>query len=359
MKTRFILAAIVFGIALMQTAVAMPTAQFTVTVLDQMQGYAAWDMNDRGDVVGWRDDGAGHNTAYRYANGQHQSLASAFGGLHSAASSINESGDICGWRTTASNQLSVLLRNGTATILPTGGFSGMLAHDINDQGDIVGNAWAGTDPRTCGFLYRNGTTIDIGTLGGHTQALAINDHGAVTGYSNSSTTGKDHVFRYANGQMTDLGTLGNGSSASDINNVGQIVGTYVDANYRSRPFLYNGTDFVDLGTLGGSSATASSLNDQGWIVGQSAVTVPSTYGTHAFLYKSGTMYDLNALIDPGLGLELYGAATVNDSGQILCSAAGFRTVLLTPVPEPATFGLVGIAALSCLIAGAVRRRKAA
>ena len=90
---------------------------------------------------------------------------------------------------------------------------------------------------------------------------------------------------------------------------------------------------ADLGTLpGGEWSQASGINASGQVVGES--------GYHAFLYSSGTMTDLNNLIDPSSGWMLTQATGINTQGQIVCegeNASGQnRVFLLTPPAMAAT-----------------------
>jgi probable HAF family extracellular repeat protein len=113
----------------------------------------------------------------------------------------------------------------------------------------------------------------------------------------------------------------------------------------------------DLGTLGGAFSTAYGINNSGQVVGESYI---SGGGQHAFLYSgSGSMQDLNDLINPASGWTLNVARSINDLGQIVGSGTiGGRshTFLLTPVPEPSTFVLLSIGILG-LWAYAWRRLK--
>jgi probable HAF family extracellular repeat protein len=77
-----------------------------------------------------------------------------------------------------------------------------------------------------GFLWNNGVTTDLGTLGGtRAEAFGVNDGGLVVGQS-TTTMEITHAFLWQNGIMTDLGTLGGTESAqaADINDMGQVVG---------------------------------------------------------------------------------------------------------------------------------------
>ena len=75
-----------------------------------------------------------------------------------------------------------------------------LGGGINATGDIVGNS-AGH-----AFLGRAGTLIDLGTLGGQSQALAINDARQLTRNSEVAPN-VNHAFLWQDGVMTDLGIL--------------------------------------------------------------------------------------------------------------------------------------------------------
>jgi hypothetical protein len=64
------------------------------------------------------------------------------------------------------------------------------------------------------------------------------------------------------------------------------------------------------------------------------------------------MKDLNSLIEPGLGITLTSAPDINDEGQIVANGytpfVGEHAFLLTPVPEPSTWALIGMAFLALL-----------
>jgi probable HAF family extracellular repeat protein len=185
------------------------------------------------------------------------------------------------------------------------------------------------DDRVC----PSSTVLDLGTLpgGATSNASALNLFGQVVGTSTPpGPSGFNHAFLWQNGVMTDLGTLGGTSStAGDINAAGQVVGNsrITADSTASHAFLWtpttaNGTSggMADLGTLGGDSSGARSINNHGQIVGNSRTAGGAS---HEFVWEGGVMYDLNDLLPAGSGWELNGlAGGINDNGQIV----GYGTI---------------------------------
>lgn len=194
----------------------------------------------------------------------------------------------------------------TITALPTG----TDAHGINEAGQIVGDLSVNGSWR--GFVWSNGTLVQIGTLGGaDSHGRAINRHGQVTGYA-SQANGDLSAYSYAGGMLTPLSVHGSTTSfGMAINDSGQIAGRYAHG-LSGRAFLQNGTNTVDLGTLGGDGAWANGINNLGHVVGFSALDDTTPWLAHAFLYANGVMTDLGTMA----GASLSEATAINDQGQI-------------------------------------------
>ncbi len=349
---------ITVGLALLAAASAAAQS-YRLTDLGTLGGSVsvAYGINSSGQITGYaytQGDVAEH--AYRYSGSTMQDLGT-LGGVSSGGNAINDSGVVTG--------TSLLAIPGPPSISHGFRTNGSLlddlgspgrdsdAHGINSSGQIVGD-WHTSSNVPRAFLYSGTLFLDLGTLGGEQAwAHSINDSGVIVGISSVGIESISHAFRYKDGTMEDIGSLGGSySEAASINNSGDIVGFSLIADDSTQhPFLYSGGTMQDLGTLGGNVSHAFDINNVGQIVGWSNT---DDYGNdyRAFLYSGGSMSDINGLLDAsGTGWKVLYANSINDSGWIAATAekdGQTRGVLLTPVPEPASFLLIGMGALALI-----------
>jgi probable HAF family extracellular repeat protein len=296
----------------------------------------------------------------------------------STASGINNAGDVVGSTTSPTDPthtVPFIYRNGTMTAMTTAaGF----AHAINEAGDATGMIYT-PDWLAHAFLYRDGLLTDIGTLPGEATSpqsvgYAINNGGTIVGQSTwdamiyengqmsilkrrtahvaygvndagdvvgllENRSPLAHAFLFSSNNLIDLGTLdGDPNSVSiayDINSRGQVVGTgWINGNSQQRAFLYENGVMRDIGALQGGYAGAVAINELGHIVGYSDTSV--------FLYRDGSMIDLNLAIDKdasGIWPRMSSVSGINDRGQIVGEAymrdgqgnVKIRACLLTPI----------------------------
>jgi probable HAF family extracellular repeat protein len=251
---------------------------------------------------------------------------------------------------------AVAWKDGRIIELGSLGGNESLSQAVNERGQIVGIALnaipdpisligpVGTQMRA--FLWENGVMQDLGTLGGpDAWANYINDRGQVAGgsFANSvinPATGRPttHPFLWEHGEMMDLGTVG-GSFANPegINNQGEVVGEVTlpgdpgcngsPDNCEFRAFVWERDSLKDIGTLGGSQASALGVNDSGEVVGYAYNE--NDQALLAFVWKKGVMTSLGA----SRGSDCSIARAINSRGQIVgpsfpCVGAGSENATL-------------------------------
>ena len=168
------------------------------------------------------------------------------------------------------------------------------------------------------------------------EAFWINDNGVAVGTSGlcSNTqlppfaAGVHAVLWDKNGTPRDLGNLGGtanpsvrgiGNVAFAVNNLNHVVGASVrPGNSNDEAFLWTReTGMVDLGRLEGDTNSAGlSINSRDEVVGGSVDGDLLTGDPHPFLWKSGVMTPLSALLSPDTELIPLIAFGINDAGEI-------------------------------------------
>lgn len=231
-------------------------------------------------------------------------------------------------------------QDGVLTNLGTlpGGFNSF-AVSINVSNAIAGTSENGeTDPllgipECHPVLWEDGGVVDLGTLGGYEGlAVAVNNRGRVVGIATNAVPDsfpgfpngilwgtQSRAFRWENGIMQDLGTLGGTDATSSyVNDRGQIAGmSYTNTTINQTtglptqdPFLWDDGKLSDLGTLGGTYGFPNAINNRGEVVGQSNLAGDSSY--HPFRWKRGMLLDLGTL-----GGSNGFASSLNDAGEVV------------------------------------------
>jgi probable HAF family extracellular repeat protein len=310
-------------------------------------------------VVGHADTGPNskytgfHAFMWVEAAGRMFDLGTMRGDDKSNANGVNAMGQIVG-ESLGAETTRAFLYDGRMHNL--GGLSGPYsgAHAISDSGQVVGYAKTpdGADHAVLWTTSANGRyrIVDLGMLPGGIASIAngINASGQIIGYSNDADS-FGHAFLWSptspgasSGTMTALGGLPGEelASAYAINASGVVVGEAAigpDAHaFAWTPTEPNGSDgtMVDLGTLGGAWSRANAINAAGDIVGVAEGPAPESFD-FAFLYRNGTMYDLNSVLPSDVeGVFLTTAYGITDTGQIIGGATvdqHSHAFLLTPV----------------------------
>jgi probable HAF family extracellular repeat protein len=266
----------------------------------------------------------------------------------------------------------VIWENGEIQQLPTSpGDPEGLAKAINDNGQVVGGSgicaalslFSGTDLQPLhALLWETGTVTDLGSLGGTGQgngilALNLNNNGQVVGYSDLKGNANFHAFLWTSGTgMQDLGTLTGdvNSLGIAINDAGDVVGVSLDTNFNPRAFLRHNGTMTDLNTLIPANSPlflmlACSINSSGQIVGFGVTSTGEAHGyiaTPSNLASSGTPppSGTTAVVTPlslttsQSSVVLDGSGSTSGSGnlQYLFSvvAGGLQPALLQSASDP-------------------------
>ncbi len=343
------------------SGVASAEVLYTVTDLGTLTApynYSSFarEVNASGQVVGsaYTASGGAHGFLYSYCQ-MIDLKGIGFG------NDINDLGQVVGRDYTGGGFLYSKSAKTYLNIAFGGSPTNCIANAINNNGDIVGQAYLPGNSYYHAYIYKDNTAIDLGTLGGdNSSATDLNDSGQVVGLSFMPGIGQ-RAFLYSGGQMMDLGTFGGlYSAALSINSIGAVVGSAGTTAGFDHAFLFDRGEMIDLGTLGGSISRAVDINDIGQVVG-SAYTAHNA--EHAFIYSDGSMVDLNSLlIEQPSPWIITRANGINNGGMIVgagVNAAGqTRAILLMPIPEPSTLVLLSVSAIGLLAYGWRRKRTA-
>ena len=113
--------------------------------------------------------------------------------------------------------------------------------------------------------------------------------------------------------LTDIGTLGGTDACGTyINDAGLIVGISFTATQEFHTFTYANQQMTDIGTLGGTFTSPNWVNASGQVVGVSNLTGDSI--GHAFFWDGAAIHDLGSL-STGFGSNYSEALSVNDAGD--------------------------------------------
>jgi probable HAF family extracellular repeat protein len=199
-----------------------------------------------------------------------------FGGRHSAAYDINERGQVVGdaeqmggvWR-------AFRWQNGKLSDLGTLGGSQSYARAVNERGQVVGWAEDGMY-RTRPVRWESDGTpraLDLPRDAVAAYAVGLNDAGVAVGRAVREDGAAYPVLWDDEGRVRRLDPTGRLlGEARGVNSQGEVVGDLLDARGESRPFLWRSGKLYDLNRYvparsGWTLRRANSINDSGAVAG--------------------------------------------------------------------------------------------
>ncbi len=238
--------------------------------------------------------------------------------------------------------------------LPSLGGTNSRGNSINNRGWVAGHSNLAGNQSRHAALWRDGTVLDLGTLGGPNSSVAWpvkNNRGILVGISQTATpdplsenwssaafypgpNNRGFInlgFVWEKGQMRALPTLGGTHGfATGANNRGQAVGwaenNCADATcvppqvLQFRPVVWDlkrGDQIREFPLItGDTSGAATAINDHGQAVGISGIC-DQAIGRHTA--RHAVLWDKNGVTDIGdLGAEFWNTPTaINQRGDIV------------------------------------------
>ena len=294
------------------------------------------------------------------------------------ANSVNNAGVVVGTSSTSffnSNALPVIWQQGAVSqlALPSGQSTGQ-ATSINASGLIVGAVNSGTAQRAAIFGTGAGSSsiITATTSNGSfmTSALAVNDAGIVIGNGidpSNRALSVGLIYDSNTGVMSSIGTLPggttNGAILFGISGNGHMTGVSTINQGSSTPFIWSaaGGWTAVAPPAGTTNAGLRGVNDSGWAVGTA-----SNGSAIPYLYADGTSYTLASLLPANSGWDFLtnttaAALAITNDGTIIGTAlhngeTHAYQMLLSPVPEPASYALM-LGGLIFISAWKIRRQR--
>ncbi|HTU64403.1 MAG TPA: hypothetical protein VMF52_00520 [Steroidobacteraceae bacterium] len=298
---------------------------------DGTHGTMAFDLNQRGEVVGMRSVG-GETHAFRWRDGVFTDLHDLIApeSTYSQAAGLNDRGAIVADSFDGESFRGFLLRgNQVSPINVVSGETQVFPFDINDRGQILVDSIV--NGREDSFIVAGSNVQRLeGPPGGtdSTHAVAINDRGAVAGSTN--TAAGTRAVLWQNGTAIDLGVTAGASSsfAYDLNDRNEVVGSVNIGGGSHAMHWRNGTMTLLPALPGEAASSPQAVNTWGAIVGSTIILEPQFRST-ATAWLGRTVVELDGLVRADDPLKPYvhltGAEQVNDRGDIVASGVDSRS----------------------------------
>jgi probable HAF family extracellular repeat protein len=307
---RSLLKALVFAAcALGATASAHAAYVLTEVTRPGYSAMALWDINNNGTMVGYSNVGPTDlGSAFIYDGTSFVSLNGPAGAIASYALGISDTGRVVGSFTTAALGPShgFIYAGGSYTTFDVAGANETFLRGISPDGRYISGYYSTATQAGVGFVYDTllGTIAIVSApTSVFTIAQGINSSGMVAGgdiLAGPPSTRPGFLYDIATGTRTDQSIAGATRTAlRSIDDAGLVAGWFIDSGGQ-HGFFGSVSSFEQIDFLGADSTTIEGSNNARFLVGQ---------------YFMGDT---------------------------------FHAYIATPVPEPATWGLLaaGLGALA-------------
>ncbi|SDC26331.1 hypothetical protein [Actinokineospora iranica] len=302
MRVKVLFAVLLAGVAVVATgpsAGAATAAPRALPVPPEAQSARITDLNRHGTVVGSLIEKTFPlSRATAWVDGELRPLECPH--PLSQATHVNDRDQVAGWCYGTDNQVKATVwQDGKATVVAPADAEYSEAVDINNRGEVL--VWSLIrDPGAPVYLARYSVWRD----GAHSTAFEgpqgrLSDF-AVLGEGGHVVTELDgKILRWRAGRTTELARPANAESVYpvDVNVHGAVVGEARDAAFAYRVVVWQRTQPVDIGTLGGAGTKIgqTNLSVGPWINSAGEVAAESRTADgrwHVVRWRDGVLTDL-------------------------------------------------------------------
>jgi hypothetical protein len=236
---------------------------------------------------------------------------------------MNERGQIAGSYAKSDGGLGGYLRDahGRFGLFDVSGATKTTPLDVNDRGEVVGNACGPCDGAYRGFRRDASGRLATFRVPGSvsTQAFSIDDRGRIAG-DYQDVNGAIHGYIWQNGRSVTVDIDGAaGTTITALNERGQTVGIYLDVTGAYHGFFRSARGRIT--TIDAASVVLTlplGLNNRGQIVGLTSTSPsfdPGDGEIHGFLLGNGPGGPFTRIDVPGASDT--GATGIDDRGRIV------------------------------------------
>lgn len=287
------------------------------------------DINDKGQISGWRVSDAAVNGAFLWRAGKFHMVPPPGGGFYSRALGLNDWSELAGDYGTASPDRGhgFFWRGGRMReIAAVPGESTVEVVHLNNRREVV---VLSRHPETGAqyYIWQRGRVTPLERVPNRGfEARRINDRGVVVGESHGDGgTSMPLLWQAGAAMLLDLPQGATSASGRDINDHNVVIVNAVVAD-RSAAYLWHEGEYTALPSLQGREQTRSSAISNSSVVGTSSDA--SGASATATVWHGLQVADLNSLVHANDPLEpyvrLHAALLVNDRGEIVARGMDMR-----------------------------------